>query len=232
MNTSGEVVGSRTGPVSSASAMTTSLPSTTTPTPAQEEAALLAGLRAGDARAHEQFVRAYAGRIKAVAERYLRHEEDANDVVQETFLAAFKALATFEGKAQLSTWLHRIAANAALMKLRSKSRRGEGQLSDDEGEELLPKFIGFGSHATPQRAFAEVPCEGLERAEACAHVRRSIDQLPELYRTALLLRDIEELENEEVAARLGVTVNAAKIRVHRARQMLRTLLEPRFGVDA
>ena len=232
MNTSGEVVGSRTGPVSSVSAMTVSLPGTTTPTPAQEEAALLAGLRAGDAAAHEQFVRAFAGRIKAVAERYLRHEEDANDVVQETFLAAFKALASFEGKAQLSTWLHRIAVNAALMKLRSKSRRGEGQLTDEAGEELLPKFVGLGAHATPQRAFADVPCEGLERDETCAHVRRSIDQLPELYRTALLLRDIEELENEEVAARLGITVNAAKIRVHRARQMLRTLLEPRFGLDA
>jgi RNA polymerase sigma-70 factor (ECF subfamily) len=205
---------------------------TSSATSEPDETTLVAALRAGDPRAYEEFVRAYAGRIKAVAERYLRNEEDANDVVQEAFLAAFKALASFEGKSQLSTWLHRIAVNAALMKLRSRSRRGEGQFSEEEAEALLPKFAGLGVHATPQRAFAEVPCEGIERSETCAHVRRSIDQLPELYRTALLLRDIEELENEEVAARLGVTVNAAKIRVHRARQMLRTLLEPRFGLDA
>jgi RNA polymerase sigma-70 factor (ECF subfamily) len=230
MNTSGEVVGTSAAPLSSVTVTTPLFPSAGAP--AHEEARLLAGLRAGNADAHEAFVRAYAGRVKAVAERYLRNEDDANDVVQETFLAAFKALPNFEGKSQLSTWLHRIAVNAALMKLRTKTRRGEGQLSDEEGEELLPKFVGLGAHATPQRAFAEVTCTGLERDETCAHVRRSIDQLPELYRTALLLRDIEELENEEVAERLGITVNAAKIRVHRARQMLRTLLEPRFGVDA
>lgn len=197
-----------------------------------DEAALVAGLRAGDVHAQEQFVRAFAGRVKAVAERYLRNEEDANDVVQETFLSAFKALGNFEAKAQLSTWLHRIAVNCALMKLRSRSRRGEEALAEGEIDELLPKFVGLGAHAEPQRAFADLPGDGLERAETCHHVRRCIDQLPELYRTALLLRDIEELANEEVAARLGITVNAAKIRIHRARQALRTLLEPRFGLDA
>jgi RNA polymerase sigma-70 factor (ECF subfamily) len=199
--------------------------------PALDEEALLAGLRAGAVSAQEQLVRAFAGRIKAVAERYVRNEEDANDVVQETFLSAFKALASFAGNARLSTWLHRIAVNAALMRLRARSRRSE-EAHAGELEDLLPRFVGLGAHATPQRAFTALPGEDLERAETQAHVRRCIDQLPETYRTALLLRDIEELENEEVAARLGVTVNAAKIRVHRARQALRTLLEPRFGVEA
>lgn len=198
---------------------------------APSEASLLVSLRAGEAWAHEHLVRTYAGKVKAVAERYLRNEEDANDVVQETFLSAFRAVQGFEGKAQLSSWLHRIAVNAALMKLRVRERRGERQ-AEQELDELLPRFIGLGVHDRAPRAFLDQPGDDLERAETCELVRRCIGQLPETYRTALLLRDIEQLDNEELAARLGISVNAAKIRVHRARQALRTLLEPFLGVQA
>jgi RNA polymerase sigma-70 factor (ECF subfamily) len=192
------------------------------------EAELLAALQAGEQQAYEQFVCANVARVKAVALRYLRNEEDANDVVQETFLSAFKAIPRFEGKSQLSTWLHRIAVNAALMKLRTLERKSEATL-EDEVDELLPKFAGFGSHATPQRSFGELPEDGIMRQETQFFVRQCIDKLPAMYRTALLLRDIEGYENEELAKYLGITVNAAKIRVHRARQALRTLLEPRFA---
>jgi RNA polymerase sigma-70 factor (ECF subfamily) len=226
MNTSGEVVGTSAAPLSSVTVTTPLFPSAGAP--AHEEARLLAGLRAGNADAHEAFVRAYAGRVKAVAERYLRNEEDAGDVVQETFLSAFKAIHRFEGKSQLSTWLHRIAVNAALMKLRSLERKDEEKTSEGELDELLPRFVGFGAHASSQRAFGELPEEGVMRQETCSFVRACIDQLPQLYRTALLLRDIEGYENDELARHLGISVNAAKIRVHRARQALRTLLEPRF----
>ncbi len=191
------------------------------------DADLLEALRAGEAWAYESFVRTHASRVKAVAERYLRNDEDANDVVQETFLSAFKAIRAFEGKSQLSTWLHRIAINAALMKLRASQGKGELHV-EHELDELLPRFVGLGAHAQAQRAFPELPDEDLIRQETRACVRECIDQLPEMYRTALLLRDIEGLENEELARHLGVTVNAAKIRVHRARQALRTLLEPRL----
>jgi len=191
------------------------------------EAELLAALQAGAPQAYELFVRTNVARIKAVAERYLRNEEDANDVVQETFLSAFKAIGRFEGKSQLSTWLHRIAVNAALMKLRTLERKGE-ETCEEELDELLPRFVGLGAHSAPQRAFGELPDEGLLRAETQFFVRQCIDQLPDAYRTALLLRDIEGFENEEVARQLRITVNAAKIRIHRARQALRTLLEPRF----
>jgi RNA polymerase sigma-70 factor (ECF subfamily) len=193
-----------------------------------DEAGLLRALQAGDAAAYEHFVRSHVARVKAVADRYLRNDEDANDVVQETFLSAFKAIARFEGKAQLSTWLHRIAVNAALMKLRSLERKGEEKAAEEGLDELLPRFVGLGAHATSQRAFGELPEEGAVRAETQFFVRQCIDQLPQLYRTALLLRDIEGYENEELARHLGISVNAAKIRVHRARQALRTLLEPRF----
>lgn len=192
---------------------------------------LLRGLRAGDPGHQERFVREHAGRVKALALRYVRNEEDANDVVQETFLSAFRALGAFEGKARLATWLHRIAVNAALMKVRARERRGETQ-AEAEIEELLPRFVGLGVHDRPPLAFGACPQDEAERGEMQAVVRACIDRLPDVYRTALLLRDIEELDNDEVAERLGITVNAAKIRVHRARQALRTLLEPSLGVRA
>src|SRR5262245_56218057 len=197
------------------------------PASMQGEASLVMELQAGEPQAYERFVRAHVSRVKAVAERYLRNEEDANDVVQETFLSAFKAIQRFEGKAQLSTWLHRIAVNAALMMLRTLERQGK-ESQEEELDELLPRFVGLGAHASAQRAFEELPEDGVARAETQVFVRRCIDQLPQAYRTALILRDIEGYENEEVARHLEITVNAAKIRVHRARQALRTLLEPRF----
>ena len=207
--------------------MTAAGPVGAEPASIPREADLVEALRAGAPEAYERFVRAHVSRVKAVAERYLRNEEDANDVVQETFLSAFKAIRRFEGKAQLSTWLHRIAVNAALMKLRTLERQGK-ENAEEELDELLPRFVGLGAHASAQRAFEELPEDGVARAETRAFVRECIDKLPHVYRTALLLRDIEGYENEEVARHLEITVNAAKIRVHRARQALRTLLEPRF----
>lgn len=195
------------------------------------EGVLVAALRAGESWAFEGFVRDQAGRVKAVAERFLRNEQDANDVVQETFLAAFKAVRSFEGKSQLTAWLHRIAINASLMKLRTRHRHAE-QVVEPEMEALLPRFVGLGVHASPQRAFVETPEEETIREETRAFVRECIDRLPEQYRSALLLRDIEGFNNEDVAEHLGVSVNAAKIRVHRARQALRALLAPRLGEPA
>jgi RNA polymerase sigma-70 factor (ECF subfamily) len=194
------------------------------------EAELVAALRGGEPWAFELFVRTHGARVKVVASRYLRNEEDANDAVQETFLSAFKALGSFAGKSQLATWLHRIAVNAALMKLRALSRRRE-ETAEEEIEDLLPKFVGLGVHPTTQRAFGESPDEPALRQEACARVRSAIMELPENHRIALVLRDIEGLEYEEVARQLGISINAAKIRIHRARQALRTLLEPHFGVS-
>lgn len=198
------------------------------PASSLDEAGLVGALQAGDPQAYERFVREHVTRVKAIATRYLRNDEDADDAVQETFLSAFKAIRRFEGKAQLSTWLHRIAVNAALMKLRRRESTGETTV-EGELDELLPQFVGFGSHAVPQRSFGELPEEGMMRQETQLFVRACIDKLPDAYRTALLLRDIEGCENEELARQLGVTVNAAKIRVHRARQALRALLEPRFS---
>lgn len=158
----------------------------------------------------------------AVARRVLQDEADARDAVQEALLAAFRSIQRFEGSARLSTWLHRIAVNTALMKLRSRRRKPEEPIDD-----LLPTFHEDGHRiGGGEPGWIEPVDVLLERAEVCELVRRSIDRLPESYRAVLILRDIEEMDTGEAAALLGISANAVKIRLHRARQALRTLLHP------
>lgn len=188
------------------------------------ETALLAGLRAGSDAAYEALVRTTSARLLAVARRIVGSEEDARDVVQEAFISAFKALDRFEGNAKLSTWLHRIVVNKALMRLRTRKRKPEEPI-----EPLLPSFKEDGHQVQPAADWHDGADVALERAETRAFVRSQIDRLPDTYRTVLLLRDIEEMNTPETAAMLGITENAVKIRLHRARQALRALLDERFG---
>jgi RNA polymerase sigma-70 factor (ECF subfamily) len=188
-----------------------------------DEAVLLAGLRAGDERAYEQLVRAHGGRMLAVALSFLRNEDDARDAVQAAYLSAFRALPSFEGHCRISTWLHRIVVNHALMKLRTRSRRPEESI-----EALLPGFAEDGHHVE-QFSHDDLPADHLlEREETRAVVRECIAQLPEHHRSILIMRDIEDVSTAEVAAQLGITSNAVKIRLHRARQALATLLRREF----
>lgn len=187
---------------------------------AYQSTELLERLRRGDDQAFAGLVRQHAGRMLATARRLLRSEDEAEDAVQEAFLSAARAIAGFAGGSKVSTWLHRIVINTALMKLRSRKRRAEEPIED-----LLPRFDADG-HRIGGTATWETPSDVLlERRETRAMVRRCIDRLPERYRTVLLLRDIEELDTQESADLLGTTANTVKIRLHRARQALRTLLE-------
>jgi len=192
-------------------------------TPVDDEATLIAQLRAGDDAAFEQVVRTYGGRLLAVARRIVNSEEDARDAVQDAFLNAFRSLDRFEGNAKLSTWLHRIVVNAALMKLRTRKRKPEQSI-----EGLLPSFLDDGHHEERFQSWDEPVDKLMERAENRELVRKQIDLLPAGYRTVLVLRDIEGLDTEETAKVLGLSVNATKIRLHRARQALRTMLAPHF----
>ena len=187
-----------------------------------EEAELVAALQAGDNAAFETLVRIYSGKLLAVARRFLANEEDARDVVQEAFISTFKSVDRFRQGAKLSTWLHRIVVNAALMKIRSRQRRPEEPMGD-----LLPTFLEDGHRANPGSAWKE-PAEAVERQETRRLVRQCIDRLPDAYRTVLLLRDIEELDTKETAYMLGTNENTVKIRLHRARHALRELLNPHF----
>ena len=187
----------------------------------RDEAALLARLRRGENAAFEELIRAYGGRLLAVARRFLPAEEDARDAVQEAYLSAFRALERFEGQARLSTWLHRIVVNAALMKLRSRGRKPEVLIED-----LLPGFLEDGHMTQPAVEWRNPSDDPVERSQLRALVLDNIHRLPEAYRNVLILRDIEEFDTEGTAEMLGASPNAVKTRLHRARQALRGLLEP------
>lgn len=185
-----------------------------------EEEALLAGLKAGEERAFETLVREQTRRLLPMSRRFLGSHEEARDAVQETLLAALQSIQTFRGEARLSTWIRQIGVNQCLMMLRKRKRHPEVAI-----EPLLPRFDEGGHMETRCRTW-ETASDLLEQSETQALVRKLIDQLPENYRTVLLLRDIEELSTEEVASLLAMSRNAVKVRLHRARQALRTLLEP------
>src|SRR5262245_9731286 len=189
---------------------------------------LLAGLRAGDEQAFETLVRIYGGRMLAVARRFVRNDDDAQDIVQAAYLSAFRSVGQFEGECLLGSWLHRIVVNTALMKLRSRRRKPETPI-----DQLLPGFQEDGHHVEQFADWCAPADELIERAETRAIVRACIDRLPDNYREVLILRDIEELSTDESARALRMTPTAVKVRLHRARQALSTLLRKEFaGVGA
>ena len=155
----------------------------------------------------------------AVARRFFPEQQEARDAVQEAMLSAFKGIKSFAGEARLATWLHRIVVNASLMRLRRRRQRGEDSLED-----LLPHFDSAGNHLCAEVGIGADSEETLEQRERRAMVRKCIAMLPENYRTVLLLRDIEDMSTEDVAKALGETPNAIKVRLHRARQALGTIL--------
>jgi len=183
---------------------------------------LVSALRKGDPQAFEEMVRRFGGRLLAAARRYLRSEADACDALQDAFLCAFRSIGKFKGNSQLSTWLHRIVINSALMYLRANKHRSHESQVDIE--QLLPHFDRSANwiDAPASPAPAHI---ALEVAETRSMVRRCIEQLPEAYKIVLLLRDMDELDTAEVATLLGLTTNTVKVRLHRARQTLKTLIE-------
>jgi RNA polymerase sigma-70 factor (ECF subfamily) len=176
-----------------------------------EDSLLARRICAGDEEASEILFRRYAGRMLNAARRFLRCEEESADAVQDAFLAAFRAMPSFSGAAQLGTWLHRILINVCLTRLRKKHRHTTVPLDD-----LLP---------TVEESWGDRPESRLTRGELRDQVLACIDRLPTPYRTIILLRDIEELDTEETAARLGTNQAVVKTRLHRARQALRSMLD-------
>lgn len=191
------------------------------PDEAPSDAELLARLRAGDGGAYETLVRAESPKLLRVLRRIVGSEDEARDALQEAFMTAFRALAAFDGRSRVSTWLYRVAVNAGLMRLRRRKH-----LSECSVEELLPSFLEDGHRRDPGPAWRAAPDEEVERARLRALVRDKIAELPETYREPLLLYDIQGLDTAEVARALSLSVGAVKTRLHRARQALRALLDP------
>ena len=194
----------------------------------QSELPLLQRLRGGDAAALEVLMEQHASRVYRVAYGITQNAADAEEVVQDVFLTLFNKIHTFEERAALGSWLYRVTANAALVKRRG--RRSDREVPLDS---LLPTFLPDG-HRAGERDF--VLCDWSRSPEAVLLsqetreiVQRAIRVLPEDYRAVLVLRDIEGLGNEEVAAIVGNSVAAVKSRLHRARMALREALTRAFG---
>ncbi len=186
-----------------------------------DEQALLARIRAGDKAACDACIEAHFPAIYRLALRLTRDPHEAEDVVQETFLSAFRAIGAFDGRARLSTWLHRIATNAALMRLRA-ARPVTVPVDDPD---LLD-----GDGQTPPELFdwCCLPEKDLETAEVRAQIDNAVSELPDRLRTVFVLRELEGLSTDETAAALSVTPDVVKTRLHRARTSMRARLSTYF----
>jgi RNA polymerase sigma-70 factor (ECF subfamily) len=196
-----------------------------------DDLALLARLRAGDAAALETLMRRYSSRMYRLAYGITRNRADADEVVQDVFVTIVRKSGTFEGRAALGSWIYRVTTNAALNKRRGKRLEVETSL-----EEHLPRFDEDG-HRQGDRAFlladwSATPERELLAGEARGVLQRALDELPARYRAVLVLRDVEELSNEQVAEIVGESVASVKSRLHRARMALREQLTRHLGPKA
>ena len=184
---------------------------------ASGEHRLVGRLKHGDHAAFEEVVRQYEGKVYSLARGLTRNDQDAQDAVQDTFLSVFKNVESFKGDSSLSTWIYRITVNAALMKMRRR-RHDDRSVPIDEA---MPTFDEDGHRVASLPDWTPRADEMLLNKEMGRHLRRAIETLEADYRTVLIMRDQEGLSNEEVAAVLGLSVAAAKSRLHRARIFVR-----------
>lgn len=193
-------------------------------TPSVQEQEYIGKLRAGDADAFEKLVREHAPRMLAVARRLMRDDAEAQDALQDAFVSVVRHLKDFQGQSALGTWLHSIVVRASLMRLRTKRSRKTVEI-----DALLPQFSwdGHRKDVTPRWSRSAEELAG--DSEVRKLVREAIESLPEIHREVLMLRDIEEMSTQETAAVLEVSEAVVKTRLHRARQALRTLLDPHFS---
>lgn len=179
-------------------------------------------LRRSDPDALAAVVDLYAPRIYNFASRMCRSREDARDILQDTFLAAVRSAGQFRGEGRLSAWLFRIAANAC----RRMHRRGKFEPAQHLS---LDEFMPSPEDALDQKPVFETPDAALLRGDLRSALDEAIAALPPLYRSVLILRDLEGLSTDETAAALGVTPITVKVRLHRARLFLRRRLAAHAG---
>src|SRR5579871_5645925 len=186
-----------------------------------DETAVVLQAREGDTRAFSELVRRYEGKIFRLAMHITQNREDAEDVLQETFLKAYEHLDQFQGNSKFYTWIVRIAVNQALMKLRRRKADKSVSLDEDidTGEDTVTREIA---------AWDEDPEQRFSREELGEILSSSVDSLAPAYRSVFVLRDVEDLSTEETAEALGISVPAVKSRLLRARLQLREKLTRYF----
>lgn len=182
---------------------------------------LFAAAQGGDFNAFEQVVERYHERVYRLAMGMIHSPSDAEEVVQETFLSMFRNLHTLKNETAPSSWIYRIAVNAALMRLRQRRRKPLLSIEDQP-----PPTVDVS--LWPSSTWAQQPDAQLLSKEVQGRIEEAISRLPDKYRLVLLLRDVEGRNNEEVADALGLTVPTVKSRLHRARLLVREVLQTYF----
>jgi len=175
-----------------------------------DEAELVGAARSGDRRAFDELVRRTFVDTFTLARRLSGNDEDARDVVQEAYLRAWKGIGKFRGDAAFSTWMYRITANAAASNVQRR-RRQRTELFDDDFEPV-------------DTSAEQSVSQGAETAEALERIADALDELPAKLRSVVVLKDVYGLSHEAIAEELGISVSAAKVRLHRARRKLRDVL--------
>jgi RNA polymerase sigma-70 factor (ECF subfamily) len=173
----------------------------------------------GDRTAFREIVRRHKDHVFRVALRLTRDEALAQDATQDAFLQVFRKIDQFEANAAFSTWLHRVAANAALMRMRALKRRHEAPLV-----QASPSFTAPGDLADPPDEDSPAIDDGVSTRELALHAARAVEALPDVYRSIFVSRELEDLSTEEVAERFHITASAVKTRLYRARVALRRSL--------
>jgi RNA polymerase sigma-70 factor, ECF subfamily len=178
---------------------------------------LIERCRNGDETAWAELVRATQREVYTLCLRILQNPDDAAEAAQDAYVRAWRGMKSFRGEASFTTWLYRVAANAAISKQRSRKRRRLHEVSGDESLALLPS-----KESVESQAGARADLEALERA---------LRELPEHYRAAIVLRDVYGLSIDEIASRLAISESAAKVRIHRGRKRLKEMVFPSSGTD-
>jgi len=190
-------------------------------TPIRSEAEIIAAILAGETQLYHQLVRPYERSVYMMALSFMKNEADAEDVAQEAFIKAFRNLSMFRGDAKFSTWLISIAVNEARNRLRRQTVVRMQSLDEPPDEEgtVSPALL---------RDWREIPSEAVGREEVRALIKNAVETLPEIYRQVFLLRDVEELDVNETAQTLSISISNVKVRLHRARMMLQKKLAPQL----
>jgi RNA polymerase sigma-70 factor (ECF subfamily) len=185
---------------------------------------LIARLQAGDETAVQDLADRYRPRISQLAMRYMKNREDAEEVTQDVLLKVYRKVDAFRGDSALSSWIYRITFNTAMSRLRTN--RAERAAGHERERLLASEHQGEESAARREPAdWQHMPDEELLRAQLRDAVAEAIDELPEIYRVPVVLRDIEGLTTEEASTRLNVKDQTLKSRLHRGRMLLRERLQ-------
>lgn len=179
---------------------------------------LVARVQRGDSVAFDLLVRKYQNRVAAVIARYIRDWAEVQDVAQDTFIRAYRAIGSFRGDAQFSTWLHRIAVNTAKNHLAASNRRPPADGIELEDAELFESGLRLRDTDTPER---ELMRQQLEQT-----VLAAVEALPSDLREAITLREVEGLSYEEIAERMACPVGTVRSRIFRARETIDARMRP------